>query len=214
MAIEHSAIPDAKRHEPKGASSAAFRDVMFAIGDGTTEWRTFTKDDLENSGQFEVLDSLTSSNTATQSLTTVDTSMILSYGAAQVSPQGRIEVLSDGTIRFNDDCLVHIETFLTPFKLPSGSSTVNLQTRGLINGSQATPTKTITLVGDSTNDQTTLITANTYRFTAGDIITTELRYASSTGSVTSTGVRGSTADNPAWNDIAGVRISIKELGLA
>ena len=37
--IEHLAIADSQRHEPKGASVAALDTVMHAVGNGTTIWK-------------------------------------------------------------------------------------------------------------------------------------------------------------------------------
>lgn len=38
MAIEHNAIPDNERHEPKGISTATANQVYFADGSGSGEW--------------------------------------------------------------------------------------------------------------------------------------------------------------------------------
>lgn len=42
MATEHRLIPDAERHEAKGASTATNNQVLTADGDGTTSFRTPT----------------------------------------------------------------------------------------------------------------------------------------------------------------------------
>lgn len=46
MSIQHSAIADADRHEPKGASTASNRQVLTAKGDGTTEFANTSYNDL------------------------------------------------------------------------------------------------------------------------------------------------------------------------
>lgn len=46
MAIQHKDITDPDIHEPKGAAVAAVGTVLFALGDGTTEWRTPDYTDL------------------------------------------------------------------------------------------------------------------------------------------------------------------------
>lgn len=46
MATEHVNIPDAERHEPKGAGSATTDTVLHSDGDGTTTWKFVSYDDL------------------------------------------------------------------------------------------------------------------------------------------------------------------------
>lgn len=44
--IQHSAISDADRHEPKGASSASTGQTIISNGDGTTSFGNYAYDDL------------------------------------------------------------------------------------------------------------------------------------------------------------------------
>lgn len=47
MAIEHDAIQDGKRHEPKGISTALEKQVYVANGSGSGMWRKLSTSDLE-----------------------------------------------------------------------------------------------------------------------------------------------------------------------
>ena len=49
MTIQHSAIPDGQRHEPKGASSATVRQVYVSNGAASGTWRKLTDLDMDYS---------------------------------------------------------------------------------------------------------------------------------------------------------------------
>jgi hypothetical protein len=49
MAVQHSAIPDGQRHEPKGISTAANRTVYIADGAASGVWRRTTDLDMDYS---------------------------------------------------------------------------------------------------------------------------------------------------------------------
>lgn len=97
MATEHRLIPDAERHEVKGASTATAGHVLKADGDGTTSF--VNPSTLEN---IEFVSILANSNTATVNPSATDTPVVVGFSSTvsnsdlSINSSGLITVATTG----------------------------------------------------------------------------------------------------------------------
>lgn len=97
MAIQHSNISDADRHEAKGASTATVGQVLQADGDGTTSF--VSPSTLRN---ISIQSTLENSSLTTQGPSAADTPYQVTWGAgsantdANVASNGIITILTTG----------------------------------------------------------------------------------------------------------------------
>lgn len=133
--ILHSAIADADRHEAKGASSATSGTVLFANGDGTTEFRLVNYGDLGTKpvagGYAPVLygySTATSQNPSAQGV-----AMQVEFGTSQTTTD--VTLATDGTLTFNTAGYFMVTVFYR-FGRTSSSGTSIMFNRMLYNGAQ------------------------------------------------------------------------------
>jgi hypothetical protein len=98
--MEHAIIPDAQRHEAKGASTASANQVLKAVGDGTTSFGSVAYSELTGAptvaGYKQIFTA--GSTAASQLPTTLGTAVNVEFGAAQSYANATLSV--GGTITF------------------------------------------------------------------------------------------------------------------
>lgn len=105
--MEHLVIPDAQRHEAKGASTASVGQVLKANGDGTTSW--VAPSTLINTVTTTVLQQ---GSTVAQNPSALDTALQVNFGSAtantniDLSAGGTITLLTAGSYEFLFDLSV------------------------------------------------------------------------------------------------------------
>lgn len=103
MTIEHASIPDAKRHEPKGASTAANRTVYHSDGAASGTWRKTTDLDLDYTdktknkfGWNDISDSLYTSGSP-RSISSGVRTLLTNNGLAAQTDTSRLGAVWDTT---------------------------------------------------------------------------------------------------------------------
>lgn len=91
MAIQHRNIPDAERHEAKGAATATSGQVLKANGDTTT---SFVNPNTLNN--ITLSSFLESSSTTTQNPSAVDTPLQINFGAG--ASNADVSIAAGGTV--------------------------------------------------------------------------------------------------------------------
>lgn len=91
--MEHLVIPDAQRHETKGASTASVGQVLKANGDGTTSF--VNPSTLNNTVSTVVLQQ---GSTVAQAPAALDTALQINFGASTSNTD--IDLSASGTITF------------------------------------------------------------------------------------------------------------------
>lgn len=126
MAIQHSNIPDAQRHEPKGASTATAGQVAKANGDGTTTY--VAPNTLNNVTTTTVLES---GNTSNQLPVATDTPIQIAFGSPVSGTD--ITLAADGSITFNTTAYYHAQLNVN-FGRSSGAGEAIMLLRATVNG--------------------------------------------------------------------------------
>lgn len=91
MAIQHRNIPDAERHEPKGASTATVGQVLASSGSGLTAFiNPNTLDNITLSSSLEAI------STTSQAPASTDTPLQITFGAG--SSNSDVSVNGSGTV--------------------------------------------------------------------------------------------------------------------
>lgn len=133
MSIQHSAIADADRHEPKGASTASNREVLLSNGDGTTKFDNVAFTDL--TGRPTVIltaAALTSASTsASQNPSATNTNTDIIFGAGGSTSD--VSVSGAGVITFTTGGPYLIQADLN-FGRDAGTTASILYIRALKNG--------------------------------------------------------------------------------
>lgn len=133
--VEHVNIPDADRHEPKGASTAATGQFLSANGDGTTTFTYINYGDIVNlptpAGYRHVLSG--ASIAASQLPTALDTPLQIEFGAAQSVSGASLSAAGALTITEPGDYLISL--FFRFGRTTAAGVSVMLN-RILINGTQ------------------------------------------------------------------------------
>lgn len=135
--VDHKAIVDAERHEPKGASTATIGTVAKSNGDGTTTW--VAPNTLVNTTLSAILEQ---GSIATQSPSAVDTPLQIEFGAAAsgtnftLSTVGLVTILVAGYYKF---------TLNLNVARPTGVGIAIIAARVLVNGSQVGQTQGVSL---------------------------------------------------------------------
>ncbi len=127
--VQHRDIPDAQRHEPKGASTASAGFVLSGNGDGTTSFV-----DPVSLTNVELATSLVSQSMVDQSPSAVDTPLQVVWGTG--ASNENVDVASNGMITFLDSGLYFV-SFNLNFGRTSGAGTAILVARWLYNGVQS-----------------------------------------------------------------------------
>lgn len=124
--IQHAVIPDAQRHEAKGASTATAGQVLKANGDGTTSF--VTPNTLSN---ISITSTLEAISTTTQNPVAVDTPLQVTFGAGNSNSQ--VTVASNGVITINQAGL-YLITFDLNIGRANATGIATVVTRILVNG--------------------------------------------------------------------------------
>lgn len=133
MSVQHSAILDADRHEPKGASTATNRQVLLSNGDGTTKFDAVAFSDLTGipSTLLSAAILTGASTAASQNPSAANTNTDITFGAggtvtdASLSSAGVLTLVTGGTFLVQADL---------NFGRDTGSSASILYVRALKNG--------------------------------------------------------------------------------
>lgn len=133
MAIEHKNIPDAERHEPKGASTATAGQVARANGDGSTTFVGATE-----LGAITIGGSPNIASFVTQGPSAVDTPYQVTFGAGGGTSD--FNVASNGVITFTNNGLYEVDISLNVGRSNS-TGTAILVARLLANDSPIDTTK-------------------------------------------------------------------------
>lgn len=107
MTIQHSAIPDGQRHEPKGVSSATDKQVYIANGSASGTWRKLNDLDMDYStkannlfGWNDISDSLYTSGSP-RAITATTRTLLTNNAAASQTDTSRLGALwNTGTSAF------------------------------------------------------------------------------------------------------------------
>jgi hypothetical protein len=133
--VEHVNILDPDRHEPKHASTALANQALVANGDGTTQFKFYSYNDLSNKPTFVGYQQVLSgfSTSASQAPAALDTPLQVEFGAGVATAAATLA--ANGTLTFNiaGDYIV---TLFLRFGRTAGPGTSILLNRFLINGVQ------------------------------------------------------------------------------
>ena len=133
MTIQHTDIPNAGIHEPKGASSALIGQVYIADGAGSGAWTNA----LANPSEIRIerlLDAL--SLAASQEPSVVDTPLQLEVGAAQFTASDPVSLDALGVVTFNQAGTYRVKVSLAVGRT-GGAGIAEIYVRAMVNGVQA-----------------------------------------------------------------------------
>lgn len=133
--VEHVSIQDADRHEVKHASVGVLNQALVSNGDGTTQFKFYSYNDLANKPTFVGYQQVLSgfSTAATQNPSAVDTPIQIEFGAGVVTAAATLA--SNGLLTFNIPGDYIITLFLRFGRTAGGGTAITLN-RFLINGVQ------------------------------------------------------------------------------
>lgn len=133
MSIQHSAIADADRHEPKGASTASNRQVLLSNGNGTTKFDSVAWNDISGkpATPFSVAIISSASTAASQNPSAANTATDVVFGAAVSATDASLSAA--GQITFNTGGSFLVQADLN-FGRDTGSTASILYVRALKNG--------------------------------------------------------------------------------
>lgn len=139
--LDHADLPEELLHEPKGASTASFNTWCRANGDGTTTFTALPEETLLAN------DSLTSTSTVNQLLTSAGDSATVAFGSAATSSGGSISISSAGVITFNETGVyaINVRGF---FGRTSSTGVSTVLVSGFTNGVQSGATVPVNLDDD------------------------------------------------------------------
>lgn len=169
--MEHVLIPDADRHEPRGASTAILGQVLKSAGAGVTAFGFPTWAELNGkptvTGYTAILSG--ASVAASQQPVAVGTPLKVEFGPAQTLTD--VSLSAVGNLTFNT-AGQYLITLYFRYGRTSGTGDAYLFNRLLINGSQVLNSNAIRL-----GDQTAVIPFSAqvaFTVTAGQVFTTEI----------------------------------------
>lgn len=133
--MEHVVIPDAQRHEAKGASTAFAGQVCKANGDGTTSFANVLYSEISSRPTFSGYQRIfySSSAVATQAPATLNTPIQIEFGPAFSTSE--VSLSSAGLLTFSVAGQYQVTTFYR-FGRTAAAGTAILFSRALINGAQ------------------------------------------------------------------------------
>lgn len=141
--VEHVAIADEDRHEPKHASTAVAKQVCTSIGGGATEFAFVNYDDIVGTptpqGYKSVLAAFSAGN---QTPSALDTPLQVNFGSPQATTD--VNLAANGTITFNTDGDYAI-TLLVRFGRTALGGNAVILSRYLVNDVQGLNTNAISL---------------------------------------------------------------------
>lgn len=137
MAIQHVNIPDAQRHEAKGASTASANTVLKAVGDGSTEFV-----DPSTLGNFKIGSRLEAKSTTNQSPSATDTALQVVFGGAVSNTDAALA--ASGTVTINTAGLYQVKVDLQVGRSTT-TATAKVVARVLVNDAAWDITKAVHL---------------------------------------------------------------------
>lgn len=205
--MEHKDIPDAQRHEPRGASTATSGEVLVSTGSGATEFRFLTAADLQGgvplSGYSLKLNG--SSTSATQNPSAVDTPLQVNFGVAQTTTD--VSLSDTGTLTFNTAGKYLLTVFLR-FGRTSGTGTAVVLNRLLIDGVQVLKTNAIAL----TDVAATIPFSATLLFDVAAGQTFKMQIARDSAGVNNGGLTSTPVTTLPWQPVPSASIAVYKLG--
>lgn len=133
MTVQHKDIPDAQRHEPKGASTATTGQALFSSGAGATEFRQIDFADIGGTPTFSLSSVLElESYSIVNQTTTSNTEKTVAYGAAAATDN--VDLTVDGVVTFLTAGTYFITVDLSA-GLISGSGGSGVFIKEVVNGS-------------------------------------------------------------------------------
>ena len=132
MTIEHEAIIDGERHEPKGALGATAGHVLKANGGDSTSW--VAADTLVDVGAVTLETILSAKSVATsQEPVGKDNPLKIEFGNAQNSGVDPVMLANDGTVTFNE-AGTYLITLTFQYGRSGSASVAHLHARAVANG--------------------------------------------------------------------------------
>lgn len=149
MAIEHKDIPEANRHEPKGATFANPGEVLVASTGDATLFRNLVQSDIIDlpspiPSEFVVTDFLMASDYTDQVSSIAGNVQGITFGAADVSVGGSISLDVNGEFTINSAGTYLIKVVLALGR-SSGAGASQLFIRGIIDGVPTDSTRSVTM---------------------------------------------------------------------
>lgn len=191
--VEHVAIPDSQRHEPRGASTAVNNTVLTSNGDGTTSFEFVDWNNLVNrptiSGYTQIMGAFSGSS---QNPAALDTPIQVSFGSAQTLTD--VSLASNGTVTFNTPGRYLITLFLR-FGRIGGAGTSIILNRFLVNNVQGLNSNVCSV--DNANITIPFSTTLSMSVNAGDTFKLEIMRDSSGNN--SGGLIATIPTLPSWN---------------
>lgn len=126
MTIQHVDIPDAERHELKGASTASSKQVPISNGDGTTSFGFINFDNIVGTPSFSVnyVEELVAFSTVDQNTGGVGVPTKITFGSGVT--EDNVEVDSSGVIKFNTPSTYTMKFTLAAGRQAGGAASNNL----------------------------------------------------------------------------------------
>lgn len=134
--IEHRNIPDSELHEPKGASTALVGQVYISDGAGSGSWQIPPSVDPTNISINRLIDAESVSVSQEPTGTGEANSIQVEFGPAIGTGSDKVQLLADGTLRFNQAGLYRIKVTLM-YGRTGGAGVSELRFRVLVAGTQA-----------------------------------------------------------------------------
>lgn len=133
MTVQHKDIPDAQRHEPKGASTATAGQALFSSGAGATEFRQIDFTDIGGTPTFSLSSVLEiESSSIVNQTTTANTEATVAFGAAVATDN--VDLTVGGVLTFLTAGTYFITVDLAA-ALISGSGGSGVFIKEVLNGS-------------------------------------------------------------------------------
>lgn len=203
--VEHVNIPDAQRHEPKGASTAVANQLAHANGDGSTTWKFLDYANLVNKPtNFVPLPVLSSFSSASQNPSAVDTPIQINFGSPQSNTH--VSLAANGTLTFNTSGTYAITLFLRFSRTAAGGQAI-LITRFLINDVQGLNSNGVSLP-DATSI-TPFSTTLLFTVTAGT--TFKLQLIRDSSGINNGGLASFTPTLAGWNVVPSATLVVEKL---
>lgn len=141
--VEHVAIADAERHEPKHASTAVAKQVCTSIGSGATEFAFVNYADIIDTPTPQgYRQSFVAFSAGNQNPAGLDTPLQVNFGSPQISTD--VTLAANGTVTFNTDGDYAV-TLLVRFGRTALGGNAIILTRFLVNDVQGLNTNSISL---------------------------------------------------------------------
>lgn len=206
MTVEHKDIPEDGLHEPKGASTASFDQVLHADGAGGTVWKSIHT----RPTRVIIEDSITSQSFVSQELVTAGEVKQVIFGEGGTSSGGNIVVSPNGNITLQGAGHYHFDVVLSAGRTSGTGGESRMYFRVLANDQLIAPIREVGLVTDK------YTIPIVYSFSGDLTSTTVFKFEMSleqdaggnTGLITS-----KPTTNPAWGEAPSSRVYVTKLGV-